>query len=223
MDHDNDGDLDLSLSNRNEPSMIFTTFSSFLKPTMDEIGAQSASSVAWGNDAGSGSNYLDLLFGADKNGMNARLCRNRGGYFLDSACYLYMSNGQGPHSVAFGDVNGDNDLDLVFGGVAAIQVYLAGDTSDEWIVFTPTHSVAWGDADDDGDLDLLAIDSNAATIDLFVNQGGSGVNLEHTWSLASIAADAPYGLDESSNLPAPSPRIQLTATTPYNTCYLPSS
>ncbi len=211
VDHDNDGDIDLSLSNRDGPSMIFTTFAPFLKPTMDEVGKWAASSVAWGEDANSGDDYLDLLFGAGENQLNAQLCYNdREGHFDVSDCHQYMASGLGPQSVAFGDVNGDNDLDLAFGGVGAIKVYLA-DTLNEWIVFTPTHGIAWGDADDDGDLDLLASNSTANTIVLFVNQGGSGVNLEHTWSSDPTMADARYSTDEPSAVES-SHRTQLAAT-----------
>lgn len=171
VDYDNDGDLDLTLSNRDGPSLFFTTFAPFLNTTLDKIGGWKASSVAWGDADGDG--YLDLLFGAGEGEVNARLYyNNTKGVFANTDRKDYISSGFGPQSVAFGDLDGDYDLDLAFGTVGTDKVFQAGSTAVFWTspAAGPSYSVAWGDADDDGDLDVL-VGGDGPNL-LFANQGG---------------------------------------------------
>ena len=138
-------------------------------------------SVAWGDYDGDGD--LDLAVGnsgepnASKNGFlgqKNRLYRNKGDGTFESA---WQSSEEDPTlSVAWGDIDGDGDLDLAVGNNGApnrIYVNRHGTLDQQgWPLPTAnpsqinlTTSVAWGDYDGDGDLDLA------------VGNGGYNLNL----------------------------------------------
>jgi uncharacterized repeat protein (TIGR01451 family) len=180
-DLENDGDLDLALSNDNGPSMIFTNFAPLLRPSLKPItftGSAAVSSVAWGDADVDGD--LDLLFGAGEGAVATKLYSNetvKGSIvFPKDLAEPFLSSGFGPHGVAFGDVNRDFQLDIAIavGTSSGSQLYLAGNTeSPDWTSAPPhfpAYSAAWGDADDDGDLDLLL--GRQGPNALYLNQDG---------------------------------------------------
>jgi uncharacterized repeat protein (TIGR01451 family) len=161
-DQDNDGDLDLAVSNRDGPSGLFTNFAPLLGTRLEPIawsGSTDTGSVAWGDTNNDG--YLDLLFGAGPASVATKLYLNQDGSFPLSTAVPFYATGFGPHAVAFGDVTGDGKLDvaIALATPAAVQLYYAGNTTaPNWSSAPPdytTYSLAWGDVDSDGDLDLL--------------------------------------------------------------------
>ncbi|MGD8626692.1 MAG: FG-GAP-like repeat-containing protein, partial [Anaerolineae bacterium] len=190
VDQDNEGDLDLAVSNRDGPSMLFSNFAPLLSPGLSQItgtGSTAAASVAWGDAEGDGD--LDLLFGASQTTVGARLYHNVQGTFPAADIVPYLASGFGPHTVAFGDVDGDTRLDVALGlgTTAGLQVYLAGHTdAPDWTSAAPhypNHNIAWGDADDDGDLDLLA--GRDGPNALYVNRDGQLESVPR-WTSATI-------------------------------------
>ena len=88
------------------------------------------------------------------------------------------SNSLYTESVAWGDVDGDGDHDLVVGNYGNNEVYLNNGTA---LATTPawtssnalnTRSVAWGDVDGDGDLDLAVGNYGGGdTNEIYLNSG----------------------------------------------------
>jgi uncharacterized repeat protein (TIGR01451 family) len=183
-DADVDGDLDLMVGNRDGSSMLFTTFSPFLASTLNTVGSLHSSSVAWGDADGDGD--IDLLYASSQpaSGDNAWIYANSGGSF--SLGDLFDFSGSGPRAVAFGDIDGDDDLDFALSTIAGVRIYenWAGslwtenglDASDDNV-----SSLAWGDAEGDGDLDLFV--GRDGTNVLYINQAGTIESTPH-WTSA---------------------------------------
>ncbi|MCB9076512.1 MAG: VCBS repeat-containing protein [Anaerolineaceae bacterium] len=140
--------------------------------------------VAWGDVDSNG--FLDLAVGNFCNkpqilGQDCRSLRvyyNTNGELENEASWISEIITDTVTSIAWGDVDGDGDLDLAAGTKCANDpdtnrrvcrpdrvYYNQGtmlETTPSWssIVRVDTESVAWGDYDGDGDLDLLAGGAN---------------------------------------------------------------
>ncbi|MEJ2209164.1 MAG: FG-GAP-like repeat-containing protein, partial [Anaerolineae bacterium] len=162
VDIDNEGDLDLALTNRDGPSMLFSNFASLLAPTLSPVaatGSTAAASVAWADV--DGDHDLDLLFGASQTTVGAKRYLNVLGSFPSSGMVSLSGSGFGPHAVAFGDVNADGQQDIALGPgtETGVQIYHNGNTeTPDWTSSPPSRfksrSVAWGDFDNDRYLDF---------------------------------------------------------------------
>ena len=167
-DVDGDGDLDVVFGNggqqnrlhRNDGTGTFTDATASRLP----VDGDSTTSVAFGDVDGDGD--LDLVFG--NGGLfleQSRLCLNDGtGTYTDATAGRMPLASSGTLSLAFGDFDGDGDLDLVFGNFLQNRIH-ANDGTGTFTDVTPsrmpvdgdqTAAVALGDVDDDGDLDLVA-------------------------------------------------------------------
>jgi hypothetical protein len=211
-DVDGDGDLDLAVGNAGAPNRVYQNDNGTL--TASAIWSSSVSegttSVAWGDVDGDGD--LDLAVGnaelamdlAMGNGAPNRLYRNNAGTLTATAVWS-SSERDNTVSVAWGDVDGDGDLDLAVGNadvpmgdhatpnrlyrndngtLTASAVWSSSESDGTW-------SVAWGDMDGDGDLDLAVGNGNVtdgAPNRVYQNDNGT-LTASAVWS--SNAANIP--------------------------------
>ncbi|KAA3661839.1 MAG: VCBS repeat-containing protein, partial [Chloroflexi bacterium] len=167
-DVDNDGDLDLAVSNYLEPNRLYINVNGRISDNnVQTFGSDDQSlSVAWGDVNGDG--RLDLAVGNSSD--NNHLYLNYGGWLASSPSWSSL-DADDTQALAWGDVDGDGDLDLA----AANRRGQGGARADKNIIYvnqrgvlqtavnlpwttnlnTPSSSVAWGDLDNDGDLDLV--------------------------------------------------------------------
>jgi sugar lactone lactonase YvrE len=183
-DYDNDGDLDLALTGRNDAGTPLARIYRNTAGTFVDIGAGLPAvfmgSVAWGDYDNDGD--LDLLLAGDvANGgdLITRLYANNGGNFVDIEAGL-----PGLHlgTVAWGDYDNDGDLDLALTGDASpptARVYRNSSGAfadiDAGLPGRIQSCLAWGDYDNDGDLDLAFIGGGAAQV--YRNTGGAFVDM----------------------------------------------
>jgi hypothetical protein len=176
-DYDNDGDLDILLTGstgaymprtavvyRNDGADVFTA------AVTGTLTGVSSGSVAWGDYDNDGD--LDILLtGSTGLYMSnvATVYRNDGGDTFTVAVTETLT-AVAHSSVAWGDYDGDGDLDILLTGNTAslgldpVTTLYRNDGDDTFTVaITETDtlsdvlssSVAWGDYDNDGDLDIL--------------------------------------------------------------------
>ncbi|MEM7205934.1 MAG: VCBS repeat-containing protein [Planctomycetota bacterium] len=180
-DVDGDGDLDLIFGNGddtyygggtgqpnrlylNDGTGAFTDVSSTHLPGDRDV----TTSVALGDVDGDGD--LDLMVG-NGGGIYGpaqpnRLYLNDGaGTFADASASQLPADIDRTTSVSFGDVDGDDDLDLILGNWRGPNRLYLNDSTGIFADLTPdrlpagqdsTAAVALGDVDGDGDLDLVA-------------------------------------------------------------------
>ena len=198
-DYDGDGDLDLLVAGLGSHDIAFANLYRNTGGTFANSGAVllglSRASAAWGDFDGDGD--LDLaMTGLTTAGVpTTRVYRNDGGTFTALAgSFLGVLAG----NIAWGDMDGDGDLDLIVTGVTSTSPQVGvGATrlyrNDAGTFVQVTHpfpncylgSVAWGDYDNDGRLDVI-ITGTSETGGLFAgvwhNDGGgafsdAGANL----------------------------------------------
>ena len=199
-DFDGDGDLDLAVGNAGKSNRLYRNDdiapdgTPIFTVAWSSVEADDTRSVAWGDYDGDGD--LDLAVGND--GNPNRLYRNDGIALDGTPVFTRVwsaAQSDPSYSVAWGDYDGDGDLDLAAGNNDQPNRLYRNDggTPDGAPIFTvawssveadDTRSVAWGDYDGDGDLDLAV--GNKGSHRLYRSDGGS-LSVNATWSLAEMS------------------------------------
>lgn len=165
-DADGDGDLDLAVGNGNfdgnAPNQVYCNTGRALTTeacwTSEE--EDITLSVAWGDVDGDGA--LDLAAGnfSVPIGQQNRLYHSSVARFPRSFAGWQAPQGNSAYAVAWGDMDGDGDLDLALGIRGRNELYCNQAGSLTLVsTFNPpvddTNTLAWGDVDGDHDLDLI--------------------------------------------------------------------
>ena len=141
-------------------------------------------------------------------GMFNRVYLNQNGT-LEVASTWSSDGIEGTKSIAWGDVDGDGDLDLAAGNSSANKLYLNENgilqTTAAWHSDDTdfTEEITWGDVDGDGDLDLAVANNGAISEKVYLNHGGilqttagwNSVDASITHSLAWGDVDGDGDLD----------------------------
>jgi VCBS repeat protein/flagellar hook capping protein FlgD len=197
-DYDGDGDLDLAVEGVDATSVRMTRiYRNGGGGAFVDIGAGltavASGGLAWGDFDGDGD--LDLAASGSTNGApsgaSAKIYRNDGGTFVNASSGIAAGGYFG--AVAFGDVDGDGDLDLVVTGyntAGTPTTSLYRNDAGSWVAVASGlagvaqgAALAFGDADGDGDLDLAILGSTTSsnsngTVKIYSNDGtGSFTNL----------------------------------------------
>ena len=171
-DYDRDGDLDLFLGNAGSPDRLYRNEGD---GTFTDVGARAgvaasgnAGGVAWGDYDDDGD--LDLYV-AHILGVN-HLYRNEGdGTFIEVGAVAGVDDGENSRGVAWGDYDGDGDLDLYVANYnAPNRLYRNegdGTFTEVGAIVGVDHQargegVAWVDVDGDGRLDLYLANEGSA-------------------------------------------------------------
>ena len=184
-DWDGDGDLDLAVANsgatfNGQVNRVYDNDGGTLTPSWESPETDTSHSVAWGDYDDDGD--LDLAvgnMGLSMAGEPNRLYENTGG---DLTLAWWTSESEDTRDVAWGDWDGDGDLDLAVANRAAadpLRVYendagVFGNASTGWAAteVDETLALAWGDVDADGDMDLVTGAIDQPQTRLYANTGG---------------------------------------------------
>ena len=201
-DYDNDGDLDIVITGT--PANYFNSVTKIYQNggnRFTEVFAGSLpglfyGAVAWGDYDNDG--YLDIVIGGMDNNSTiiSKIYKNTGNGFVES--YPNTLTGIYAGSVAWGDYDGDGDLDILLTGwdgsnkISKIYQNSGNSFSEVFIgalMGVSESSVAWGDYDNDGDLDILLAgsDNNNNRISKIYQNTGAGFIEGYSGSLEGVA------------------------------------
>ena len=190
-DVDDDGKLDLAVGNGGsldqgilgQHNYIYKNISNLDEIALTQVWTSTEEdftvNLAWGDYNNDGAPDLAVANGGIITGQQNRIYYNTG-ITLETTAIFSFTEIDGSASIAWGDVDGDGDLDLAIGNSGTVAGSIGGESNyiyrndglaidGRTPIFTPiwssaetdfTISVAWGDYDDDGILDLAIGNAN---------------------------------------------------------------
>lgn len=195
FDYDNDGDLDLLVTGRptSTGTAVVTnlydnsngvlTLNSSISSTFTDV---YNSSAKWGDFNNDG--HTDVMISGQQ--INAsvltKLYKNNGnGTFTNSAASSTFDE-QSYSNIDWGDIDGDNDLDIIISGSSDTNIYI--NNGDETFTKSSASStilehgeIAFGDYDNDGDLDVIVSgNSGTSPVTKLYDNDGAGVFSENS-------------------------------------------
>jgi PKD repeat protein len=219
-DYDNDSDLDLLITGENQSSVyiskIFRNEGSniFTEQPGIQLSGVKQSSVAMGDYDNDG--FLDILLsGLNSSNQNiSKIYRNNQNNTFSELTNISLQ-GVSFSSVAWGDYDNDNNLDILITGATGYnpnyypvtKIYRNNGNSTFNELSTPSviginnGSAEWGDYNNDGLLDILLIGDSGLNFDfkIYLNNGNNGfqelTSLNLPGGIASSSSSADYDND----------------------------
>ena len=180
-DIDKDGDLDLAIGNNGAKNAVYLNHGNGLESTPAWNSSDSLVSIdiAWGDYDADGD--ADLAVANYEGAL--QIFRNQGGTLSSTPVWSYLYGGSTFSSrftsLDWGDIDGDNDLDLVAGVLyeGVVMFRNSGSSFGSSISWEGGHSanvmdVKLADMDGDNDLDLIEAVSNGR-VSLYLNSGAT--------------------------------------------------
>lgn len=219
-DYDNDSDLDLLITGENQSSVYISKIyrneggTSFTEQSGIQLSGVKQSSVAMGDYDNDG--FLDILLsGLNSSNQNiSKIYRNNRNNTFSELTDLSLQ-GVSFSSVAWGDYDNDNNLDILITGATGFnpnyypvtKIYRNNGNSTFSVLSTPTiiginnGSAEWGDYNNDGLLDILLIGDSGLNFDfkIYLNNGNNGfqelTSLNLPGGIACSSSSADYDND----------------------------
>ncbi len=198
-DYDNDGDMDLYLTNKGQANKLFRNdggvFVDVTAWPLNDAGQGQAAD--WGDYDNDGD--LDLYLGNTMG--NNKLFRNDGGGSFSDVTPTILANLWGTYAVSWADYDNDGDLDLFAGDYGSKSKLFRNDGGGTFSDITGgmltntywCYGAAWADYDNDGDLDLYLGNTQGQSNVLFQNQIGSQNHWLHINLVGVISNRAAIG------------------------------
>jgi len=197
-DWDGDGDLDVAVATY--PARIYRNDGRSFTLAWESSG-QNTGALAWGDY--DGDDDFDLALGNSKEFADPGMVvvyENDGAATPGMSLMWSSVESEGlRRSVAWGDWDGDDDLDLAVASSGSVRIY-RNDGADFLLAWSDPEAdaqdvrdVAWGDWDGDGDLDLAIAVYEGASGErwpsrLYENEGGSPPTMRLAWETEELDA-----------------------------------
>jgi hypothetical protein len=193
-DYDNDGDLDLAVSGRDDSANGVTKIYRNDNGSFTDINADTmitgvvSGNLSWGDYDNDGD--LDLAiagYSVFPTTIITKIYKNNNGTFSEDSAASAGLIGMAYCSLSWGDYDNDGDLDLAIAGMTssghpAAKIYRNSNgvfsedsAASAGLIGVGSCSLSWGDYDNDGDLDLAVIGNNDAgnsTLNIYRNDNG---------------------------------------------------
>lgn len=186
LDVDEDGDMDLLIGNRGQNVILANNGNAFLNnQTSERLPQINDNTYDVSHTDITGNGLVDLIIANE--GPNLTLINTSSGIFANQSAdrLPYINAAEESHSIAVGDVDGDDDTDIYFGNTGFNedanpqdrllindgQGFFSDQTADRLPeISTNTSEAQFADINDDGDLDLVIGNYNGG-LRILINNG----------------------------------------------------